>query len=116
MRTLRAIARSTTCWAFVGLVSLVPASRGHAQASNEFFRSATGTADFQATSLSDAELDGLRGRQLLPPAQPAKGASKRVVLWDEARTTPHPNRPDARNVVVIKGGTCVSDLRTGMIR
>jgi hypothetical protein len=118
MGTLRAIARSATRWALVGLVSVAPAGRGHAQAGIEFFRSAAGTPGPHPIVLPDAELERLRGRQLPSPAQPAKAPRKRVVLWDEARTATNPYLLDPHNSVsvVTRGAAGVSNLHPVTIR
>jgi len=118
MTTLRAIARSATRWALIGLVSVAPASRGHAQSDIGFFRSAPGTSHPPPIVLPDAELDRLRGRQLPSPAQPAKAPRKRVVLWDEARTAINPYLLDPRNSVsaVARGAAGVSSMRPVTIR
>ena len=114
MTTLRAIARSATRWALIGLVSVAPASRGHAQSDVEFFRSATDPSKPPPIVLPDAELDGLRGRQLPSPAQPTKAPRKRVVLWDEARTAINPYLLDPHNSVsaVTRGAAGASKVIT----
>ena len=112
---LRAIARSTTRWAFAGLVSLAPAGVGHAQSSIEFFHPAAGASN-TAVLISDIGLDQLRGRQLPPPSRPAQQPRKRVVLWDEARTASIPNLGPHNSLIVHSGTAGVSNLHWTMSR
>ena len=112
---LRAIARSTTRWAFAGLLSLAPAGVGYAQSSIEFFHPAADASN-SAVLISDIGLDQLRGRQLPPPSRPAQQPRKRVVLWDEARTASIPNLGPRNALIVHSGPTGVSNLRRAMSR
>jgi len=115
MRTMRRIARSATCWALAGLVSFASAGRADGPSDAAFFRGSGGAIAARAIALPDRELDRLRGGHV-ESAQPPKGPRKRVVLWDEARTTPAPRQLDPRNAIVIRGAAGVGALPRGTTR